>query len=100
MARSLPEPKDAYEGGEAAIFNAESLLESAKAAAGADNYGAAVAFVVLALEEAVKARALFGFLLANKSGMAVWPQRPCFSRHPVPQARDPPRPRVHAGHVQ
>ena len=68
MARPLPEAKDAYRGGEAAIFNAESLLESAEAAADRGNFGAAVGLVVLAIEEAVKARSLFGFLLASRIG--------------------------------
>ena len=68
MPRALPEAKDAYEGGEAAILNAESLLEAAKASAEKGNLGVAVGLAVLALEEAVKARALFGFLMARKMG--------------------------------
>ena len=66
MARQLPEAQDAYAGGEAAIFNAESLLESSEVVAKRGNFGAAVALVVLGVEEAVKARALFGLLLASK----------------------------------
>lgn len=66
MAKPLPKAEQAYAGGEAAIFNSENLMESAKAAADKGNLGAAVSLVVLAVEEAVKARALFGFLLATK----------------------------------
>jgi len=68
MAKPLPEVKDAYEGGEAAIFNAESLLESAEAVADRGNFGTAVGLVVLGVEEAVKARALFGLLAASRIG--------------------------------
>lgn len=68
MARPLPSGDDAFAGGEAAIFNAETLLESATLSADRGNFGVAVALGVLALEEAVKARALFGFLLASRTG--------------------------------
>jgi len=67
MAKApLPRPDQAYEGGEAAIYNAENLVEAAMAAAEKGNFGVAVGMVVLAVEEAVKARVLFGFLLASK----------------------------------
>ena len=68
MAKPLPGPKDAYTGGESAIFNAENLLESSEVVAERGNFGAAVALIVLGVEEAVKARALFGLLLASKIG--------------------------------
>ena len=68
MARPLPTADEAFAGGEAAIFNAESLLESAAISAERGNFGVAVALGILALEEAVKARALFGFLLARRTG--------------------------------
>lgn len=68
MAKPLPTPEQAYEGGEAAIFNAQSLYESAEAAADKGNVGVAIALTVLAVEEAVKARALFGLLLSSKIG--------------------------------
>jgi AbiV family abortive infection protein len=68
VGRPLPKPAEAFAGGQAAIFNAENLFESAEDAAKRGNFGVAVGLVVLAIEEAVKARALFGFLLASKIG--------------------------------
>lgn len=68
MARPLPEAKDALAGGTAAIFNAENLIESAEIVAERGNFGAAIALAVLGVEEAVKARVLFGVLTATKFG--------------------------------
>jgi AbiV family abortive infection protein len=64
--KPLPSPVEARDGGYLAAENAQALLNAATAAAAARSWGAAVGIAVLALEEAAKARALFGCFGASR----------------------------------
>ncbi len=66
--RPVPSPVEACEGGLLAAANSEALLRAAIAAGDVGSSGAAMGLGVLALEEAVKARALFAPLLSVRAG--------------------------------
>jgi AbiV family abortive infection protein len=74
VAKRLPDEKEAIEGAVVSVANAARLLGDADLLAGAGSTGTAVSIVVLAFEEAVKARTLGAIAAAAAVGT-----RPGFS---------------------
>jgi AbiV family abortive infection protein len=74
VAKRLPDETEALEGAAVSLANAGRLLRDADLLAGAGSTGTAVSIVVLAFEEAVKARTLGAIALAAAAGT-----RPGFS---------------------
>jgi AbiV family abortive infection protein len=74
VAKRLPDEKEALEGAVVSLANADRLLGDADLLAGAGGTGTAVSIVVLAFEEAVKARTLGAIAVGAARGT-----RPGFS---------------------
>src|SRR5262249_8697439 len=68
VAKRLPDEQEALEGATVSLANAGRLLGDADLLAGAGSTGTAVSIVVLAFEEAVKARTLGAIAAAAAGG--------------------------------
>jgi AbiV family abortive infection protein len=69
VAKRLPDDKEAIEGAVVSVANAARLLSDADLLAGAGSTGTAVSIMVLAFEEAVKARTLGAIAMAAAVGI-------------------------------